>query len=216
MKQKKVILLLSISLLIIYSISYAQKMKDSSGMEKQQDISKTLEIATFGSGCFWCTEAVFERLDGVEKVVSGYSGGHVKNPSYKEVCNGTTGHAEVCQIYFDPGVISFDELLNVFWHTHDPTTLNRQGNDVGNQYRSAIFYHNEKQNKAATESKNKMDASGEFTDPIVTEITEFTNFYEAEDYHQDYFANNPNQPYCTFIVAPKVKKFTAKYPDKLK
>jgi len=202
--------------LITYSSSCAQNIKESKGMEKQQNLSKDLEIATFGSGCFWCTEAVFERLEGVEKVVSGYSGGHVKNPSYKEVCNGTTGHAEVTQIHFDPAIISFDELLDVFWHTHDPTTLNRQGNDGGTQYRSAIFYHNEDQKNLAGASKSKMDASGEFKDPIVTEITEFTSFYEAEDYHQDYFANNPDQPYCTFVVAPKVRKFTAKYGDKLK
>ena len=181
-----------------------------------KDQNTMLEIATLGNGCFWCTEAVFERLDGVEKVVSGYSGGHIKNPSYKQVCNGTTGHAEVCQIHFDPGVISYDEILDVFWHTHDPTTLNKQGNDVGTQYRSAIFYHSEAQRESAQASKNKMDTLGEFNDPIVTEITEFTNFYEAENYHQDYFANNPNQPYCTFIVAPKVKKFSAKYGERLK
>ena len=185
-------------------------------MENQQDHNKNLEIATLGNGCFWCTEAVFERLEGVERVVSGYSGGHVKNPSYKEVCNGTTGHAEVCQIHFDPNTISYDEILDVFWHTHDPTTLNRQGNDAGPQYRSAIFYHSEAQKESAQASKDKMDNSGEFNDPIVTEITEFNIFYEAEDYHQDYFANNPNQPYCTFVVAPKVKKFNAKYSDKIK
>jgi len=175
-----------------------------------------LEVVTLGSGCFWCTEAVFERLQGVDKVISGYSGGHVKNPSYREVTTGTTGHAEVCQVWFDPKVISFEEILDVFWHTHDPTTLNRQGNDVGPQYRSAIFYHSEEQKQVAEASKARMEASGEFKDPIVTEITEFANFYEAENYHQDYFANNPNQPYCTFIVAPKVKKFKAAYPDRLK
>jgi peptide-methionine (S)-S-oxide reductase len=175
-----------------------------------------LEVATFGEGCFWCTEAVFERLDGVEKVVSGYAGGHVRNPSYKEVCTGHTGHAEVCQIFFDPDVITYEELLDVFWHTHDPTTLNRQGNDRGTQYRSVIFYHNEEQKKMAEASKKEMDASGTFSNPIVTEIQPFEDFYEAEDYHQDYFANNPNQPYCTFVVKPKVNKFTAKYQDKLK
>ncbi len=216
MKRTIFVLFLSYSLLIFYSNSCAQKVKESSSMENEQDHKNNLEIATFGTGCFWCTEAVYERLEGVERVVSGYSGGHVKNPSYREVCNGTTGHAEVCQIYFDPDIISFDELLDVFWHTHNPTTINRQGNDVGTQYRSAIFYHNENQKRIAEASKNIMEVSGEFNDPIVTEITEFTNFYKAEDYHQDYFANNPNQPYCTFIVAPKVKKFTSKYPDKLK
>lgn len=173
-------------------------------------------VATFGAGCFWCTEAVFERLEGVEKVVSGYSGGSVKNPSYREVTSGRTGHAEVCQIHFDPNIISYEELLDVFWHTHDPTTLNRQGNDVGTQYRSVIFYHSEQQKRLAEESMASMDASGTFADPIVTEITEFCNFYEAEDYHQDYFRNNPNQPYCTFIVKPKLEKFRAKYQDRLK
>ena len=216
MTRTQTILLISFLLLIPYSTSCAQKSKESSGMENQQDHNKNLEIATLGNGCFWCTEAVFERLEGVERVVSGYSGGHVKNPSYKEVCNGTTGHAEVCQIHFDPNTISYDEILDVFWHTHDPTTLNRQGNDAGPQYRSAIFYHSEAQKESAQASKDKMDNSGEFNDPIVTEITEFNIFYEAEDYHQDYFANNPNQPYCTFVVAPKVKKFNAKYSDKIK
>ena len=174
------------------------------------------EVATFGSGCFWCTEAVFERLDGVIRVVSGYAGGHVKNPSYKEVTSGQTGHAEVCQVFFDPKVITYEELLDVFWHTHDPTTLNRQGNDHGPQYRSVIFYHNAEQQKLAENSKKQMAISGIFNDPIVTEIREFTDFYEAEDYHQDYFKNNPNQPYCTFIVKPKVEKFSMKYQDKLK
>ncbi len=177
---------------------------------------KKYEIATFGSGCFWCTEAVFERLDGVNRVISGYSGGHVRNPTYKEVTTGKTGHAEVCQIFYDPMIISYEELLDVFWHTHDPSTLNRQGNDQGPQYRSAIYYHSEEQKRMAEESKKAMQISGTFSDPIVTEITEFTDFYKAEDYHQDYFKNNPNQPYCTFIIKPKVDKFSAKYQDKLK
>lgn len=173
-------------------------------------------VATFGTGCFWCTEAVFERLEGVTEVVSGYSGGSVKNPSYKEVCTGNTGHAEVCQIHYDPEVISYGELLDVFWHIHDPTTLNRQGNDVGTQYRSAIFYHNQEQKKVAEASLKEVQSSGLFKHPVVTEITEFKNFYKAEDYHQDYFEHNPNQPYCTFVVKPKVQKFTARYQDKLK
>jgi peptide-methionine (S)-S-oxide reductase len=174
------------------------------------------EVATFGAGCFWCTEAVFERLNGVDRVVSGYSGGHVKNPTYKEVTTGRTGHAEVSQIWYDPAVISYEELLDVFWHTHDPTTLNRQGNDHGPQYRSAIFYHSGEQKSLAEESKKAMEISGTFRDPIVTEITKFTEFFEAEDYHQDYFENNPNLPYCTFVVKPKVDKLRAKYQDKLK
>ncbi len=175
-----------------------------------------LEVATFGAGCFWCTEAVFERLEGVEKVVSGYSGGRMKNPTYRAISGGRTGHAEVCQIWFDPSVVSYGELLDVFWHTHDPTTLNRQGNDVGTQYRSVIFYHTEAQKESAEVSKQKVDASGNFKDPLVTEITAFKKFYEAEDYHQDYFNNNPQQPYCTIVVKPKVEKLKAKYQDMLK
>lgn len=177
---------------------------------------KSESIATFGSGCFWCTEAVFERLDGVDKVVSGFSGGTIKNPSYKEITRGNTGHAEVCQIHYNPEIISFKELLDIFWNTHDPTTLNRQGADVGTQYRSVIFYHSAEQKMIAEESLSAMSVSGTFSDPVVTEIAEFSNFYEAEDYHQDYFENNPNQPYCTFVVKPKVDKFKAKYQDKLK
>jgi peptide-methionine (S)-S-oxide reductase len=173
-------------------------------------------VATFGEGCFWCTEAVFERLAGVTSVISGYSGGEVKNPSYREVCTGRTGHAEVCQIHYDPKVVSYEELLDVFWHTHDPTTLNRQGNDVGTQYRSVIFYHSEEQKRLAEKSKAEIEASGLFDGPVVTRIDPFRNFYKAEDYHQDYFRNNPNQPYCTFIVKPKVEKFKAKYQDRLK
>ena len=178
--------------------------------------NNSFEVATFASGCFWCTEAVFERLEGVEEVLSGYSGGSIRNPSYKEVCTGRTGHAEACQIRFDPSKITYEELLDVFWHIHDPTTLNKQGNDVGSQYRSVIFYHSEEQKRAAIQSKQEMDGSGTFKNPIVTEITEYENFYVAEDYHQDYFNNNPDLPYCTFVVKPKVEKFKAKYQDKLK
>ena len=173
-------------------------------------------IATFGSGCFWCTKAVFEGLEGVEKVISGFSGGEVRNPSYREISTGRTGHAEVCQIHYNPDVISFGELLDVFWHTHDPTTLNRQGNDVGSQYRSVVFYHSQEQKTLAEESMVEMNASGTFSDPIVTEISEFMVFYPAEDYQQDYFRINPIKPYCTFIVKQKVVKFRAIYQDKLK
>ncbi|MFL5754329.1 MAG: peptide-methionine (S)-S-oxide reductase MsrA [Bacteroidia bacterium] len=183
---------------------------------KAKDTGNLKETATFGSGCFWCVEAVFQDLKGVEKVVSGYSGGFVKNPSYKEVCMGTTGHAEVCQITYDPSVISFEELLEVFWKTHDPTTLNSQGNDHGTQYRSAVFYHNEEQKKLAEEYKKKLDASGAFDKPIVTEITAFTNFYPAENYHQDYFNLNGTEPYCQFVIQPKVDKFKKVFKDKLK
>lgn len=174
-----------------------------------------METATFGSGCFWCTEAVFQRLKGVEGVVSGYSGGFVENPSYEEVCTGTTGHAEATQIEFDPAQISYEELLEVFWKTHDPTTLNQQGNDFGPQYRSAIFYHNEEQHRLAEEYKKKIDAAHIWDKPIVTEITPFTNFYPAESYHQEYFNKNPNQPYCAYIIRPKVKKLEQVFGDKL-
>ena len=175
-----------------------------------------LEIATFGAGCFWCVEAVFQQLEGVQKVVSGYTGGNTVNPNYREVCAGTTGHAEVTQIAFDPNVISYEELLEVFWQTHDPTTLNRQGNDVGTQYRSAIYCHTETQQRIAQESKAKMDKSGIWDDPIVTEITAIDVFYPAEDYHQNYFLLNPMQPYCQFVIHPKMKKFTKDFKDKLK
>ncbi len=175
----------------------------------------SLEIATFGAGCFWCVEAVFQDLRGVVKVESGYSGGDVKNPSYREVCSGFTGHAEVCQIYFDPKQIQFDELLEVFWTTHNPTTLNRQGADSGTQYRSAIFYHNEKQKQQAEKSKAEV-ATKIWDDPIVTEISPFKAFYKAEDYHQNYYNENGSQPYCQIVIAPKVKKFREKFASKLK
>ena len=174
-----------------------------------------METATFGSGCFWCTEAVFQRLKGVESVVSGYSGGFVENPSYEEVCSGTTGHAEATQIKYDPAQISYEELLEVFWKTHDPTTLNQQGNDFGPQYRSAIFYRNDEQRRLAEEYKKKLDSARIWDKPIVTEITPFTNFYSAENYHQDYFNKNPNQPYCSYIIRPKVKKLEEVFRDKL-
>lgn len=176
----------------------------------------TMETITLGSGCFWCTEAVFQRLNGVKSAISGFSGGQVKNPAYREVVTGRTGHAEVVQVVFDPAVISLEEILEVFWKTHDPTTLNRQGNDVGTQYRSAIFYHNDHQREVAIKLKERLNASGAWGDPIVTEITPFEAFYPAEDYHQDYFNENQNQPYCQFVVAPKVKKFKEVFQDKLR
>lgn len=174
-----------------------------------------METATFGSGCFWCTEAIYQRLQGVSSVKSGYSGGHVKNPAYREVCNGTTGHAEVVQVEYDPDKISYAELLEVFWKTHDPTTLNRQGNDVGTQYRSVIFYHNSDQKQEAESYRKKLNESEIWNDPIVTEIVRFEVFYEAEDYHQDYFNNNQSQPYCNLVIAPKVDKLKAVFSDKL-
>ncbi len=173
------------------------------------------EKATFGSGCFWCTEAVFQQLRGVQSVQSGYSGGHAADPSYEQVCSGRTGHAEVIQITFDPSVISFDELLKVFWQTHDPTTPNRQGHDVGTQYRSAIFYHSEVQRRTAEAYKQQLDASGTFGTPIVTEITPFKNFYPAELYHQNYFNLNPEQSYCVAVIRPKLEKFKKQFADEL-
>jgi len=178
--------------------------------------NKNEEVATLGAGCFWCVEAIFEELKGVNQVVSGYSGGDVKNPTYAAVCSGSTGHTEVCQIYFDPEVISFRELLEVFWHTHDPTTLNMQGADVGTQYRSAIYYHNEEQKKIAEESKKETDRSGLYKNPIVTGISKFDRFYVAENYHQDYFSQNPNQTYCSFTIDPKVKKFRKQFKEIIK
>ena len=167
-----------------------------------------LQKATFGAGCFWCVEAVFERLDGVKSVVAGYSGGKRSNPTYEQVCSGATGHAEVAQITFDPAKISYEQLLELFWKSHDPTTMNRQGADVGTQYRSVIFYHDEAQKAAAEKSKN--DAAGNFDRPIVTEITALDKFYEAENYHQDYYKNNPMAPYCMFVIRPKLAKLEKK------
>ena len=179
-------------------------------------MEKKLETATLAAGCFWCIEAVLDDLKGVEDVVSGYSGGTTIDPTYREVCSGTTGHAEVAEIRFDPNEISFKELLQVVFAVHDPTTLNRQGNDVGTQYRSAIFYHNDEQRRIAEETVKEIEAEGIYDDPIVTEIVPFEKFYPAEDYHQEYFANNPTQPYCMAVVAPKVAKFRQKYVNRLK
>lgn len=174
------------------------------------------DTATFGAGCFWCVEAVFQRLEGVESVRSGYSGGKNANPTYKEVCSGTTGHAEVCQIVYNPSVISYDELLQVFWQTHDPTTLNRQGADEGTQYRSVIFYHNEQQHQLAEKYKKELNDDKVWGNPIVTEISPFSAFYAAEDYHQNYFNENGGQPYCSFVIRPKLEKFEKVFKNKLK
>ena len=175
-----------------------------------------LETATLAAGCFWCVEAVFDNLIGVEDVVSGYSGGHTENPTYKEVCSETTGHAEVVQIKFDPAELSFTDLLRVYFTVHDPTTLNRQGGDIGSSYRSAIFYHSDEQKRAAEEVIAEITKEGVYDNPVVTEVTAFDKFYSAEDYHQEYFANNPNQPYCAAVVAPKVAKFRQKFLQRLK
>jgi peptide-methionine (S)-S-oxide reductase len=203
-----------LSIITVFTILPACGQK--SKKQKDQMENSKLELATFGSGCFWCVEAIFQRVDGVEKVASGYSGGHVKNPSYKEVCEGTTGHAEVCQLSYDPEQVSYDELLEIFWQTHDPTTLNRQGNDVGTQYRSVVFYHNEDQKVLAEKYKKELDEAGIYQNPIVTEIAPYETFYVAEDYHQNYFNENGSQPYCSFVIQPKVEKFKKVFKDKLK
>jgi peptide-methionine (S)-S-oxide reductase len=177
---------------------------------------KKTDTATFGTGCFWCTEAVFQELKGVLKATSGYSGGQVTNPSYEQVCTGTTGHAECLQVVYDPSVITYDELLEVFWEVHDPTSLNRQGNDVGTQYRSAIFYHNDEQKQKAEHYKAELNKSKAYDKPIVTEITAFTKFYPAENYHQNYFNTHGSQPYCSIVIRPKVEKFEKVFKSKLK
>ncbi|HEY3221312.1 MAG TPA: peptide-methionine (S)-S-oxide reductase MsrA [Gemmatimonadales bacterium] len=176
----------------------------------------TTELATLAGGCFWCLEAVFEQLRGVKKVMSGYSGGHVPNPSYEAVCTGATGHAEVVQVTFDPDEISFQDLLGVFFTLHDPTTLDRQGGDVGTQYRSAIFYHDEEQRRTAEEAVRELEAEHVFDEPIVTKIEPLQAFYPAEEYHREYYSRNPNQPYCRAVIAPKVAKLRSKYLEKLK
>lgn len=179
-------------------------------------MADSLEMTTLGGGCFWCVEAVYQELQGVQSAVSGYAGGAVENPTYYQVCNGTTGHAEVVQITFDPNIITFEDILYVFWRTHDPTTLNRQGYDVGTQYRSVILYHSEQQRVIAENSKRDTDASRLWPNPIVTEISPFTTFYKAEDYHQNFYRDNPYQPYCRAIIDPKIQKLRKELRAKLK
>jgi peptide-methionine (S)-S-oxide reductase len=194
------------SLMAFVTRAEEPKMTDSTD-------TKDFEQVTLGSGCFWCTEAVFEHLKGVKSAVSGYSGGRLANPTYEQISSGNTGHAEVVQVTYDPSQISFTDILRVFWETHDPTTLNQQGHDVGTQYRSAVFYHNDAQRKLAEEYKRQLDGSGTFGAPIVTEITKFEKFYPAEQYHQEYFALNPNQQYCQYVIRPKVEKFRKQFAD---
>jgi len=190
--------------------------KENKNMSEKTPVTEGLELATFGSGCFWCTEAIFLNVKGVERVESGYTGGRVKNPTYKEVCSGLTGHAEVIQLSYNPKVISYEELLEIFWKTHDPTTLNRQGADVGTQYRSAVFYHNEEQKRLAEYYKKKLGDEKIWDAPIVTEITPATVFYKAEDYHQNYYNLNSEQTYCSFVITPKLEKFKKVFASKLK
>lgn len=192
------------------------EMNDNKPADNTGNDNKRIDTATFGAGCFWCTEAQFQQLEGVLKVESGYTGGQVENPTYKEVCTGATGHAEVTNIYYDPSVISYDELLAAFWVAHDPTQLNRQGNDVGTQYRSSIFYHNEEQKQKAQEYKRRLNEEKAYNSDVVTTLEPFTVFYKAEDYHQNYYNQNSNEGYCQFVVKPKLDKFKKVFKDKLK
>lgn len=202
--------------LTAFSSCQSPDVKKIQAMNMELNSTKNTDTVTFGEGCFWCVEAAFQQINGVISVASGYSGGSVKNPSYKEVCTGTTGHAEVCQIVYNPQLISFADLLQAFWGSHDPTTLNRQGNDIGTQYRSVIFYHNEEQKMLAEKYKKELDASGSFNGPIVTEISPYTTFYKAEDYHQNYYNENGEQPYCQIVIKPKLEKFQKVFKEKLK
>jgi peptide-methionine (S)-S-oxide reductase len=201
---------------MVNTIYCVQTHPDQSSNKNNMMNAQKTDTATFGAGCFWCVEAIFQQLNGVYSVVSGFSGGHVRNPSYKEVCNGTTGHAEVCQIVYNPSVISYLELLEVFWKIHDPTTLNRQGADIGTQYRSSIFYHDEQQKALAEEMKSRLNKAGIWHDPVITEIVPYKIFYKAEDYHQEYYFNNTSQPYCSAVITPKIEKFRKIFADKLK
>ncbi len=200
----------------IISCAQQKEKKEKSNMTQEKVNPSNLDTATFGAGCFWCVEAQFQMLDGVIKVESGFSGGHVKNPSYREVCEGTTGHAEVCQITYDKTKLSYDDMLQAFWKSHDPTQLNKQGNDEGTQYRSVIFYHNADQKKIAEEYKTKLNDEKVYDNPVVTEISPYTVFYKAEDYHQNYFNQNGDQPYCSYVIQPKVEKFRKVFGNKLK
>ncbi len=194
----------------------SQNSMKQSDTDIKGDVLANYDFAVFGGGCFWCLEAVYQDIKGVVKVESGYCGGKIKNPTYKEVCSGLTGHAEVVKVYFDPKLIGYGDLVEIFWHIHDPTTLNRQGNDAGTQYRSSIFYRDAEQKRIAEDSKFKAISSKIWPDPIVTEISQLTDFYAAEEYHQNYFKNNPNQPYCIYVVSPKVQKFKKDYQELLK
>ncbi|AOW19456.1 peptide-methionine (S)-S-oxide reductase MsrA [Urechidicola croceus] len=212
----KSISIIVLSLILFSCTSQAQKQEKVTKKDSKKMMGENLEYATFGGGCFWCTEAVFEQLEGVTSVKSGYSGGQIKDPTYREISTGRTGHAEVIQIGFDPTIIKFEELLDVFFNTHNPTTLNRQGADRGTQYRSAVFYHNEKQKSAVNKMIEALDNAKVFADKIVTEVTEFDVFYEAEKYHQNYYENNKSQGYCQVVINPKLEKLQKQYKDKLK
>ncbi len=198
------------------STTVSNNQENTNKTTNKMNVNSTYEVATFGGGCYWCIEAVFQRLDGVVKSESGFSGGHVKNPSYKDVCNGTTGHAEVIQLTFDSTKISFEEILKVFFTMHDPTTLNQQGNDIGTQYRSAIFYHNENQKNSSEKIIAALNNEQVYPSPIVTEVAKFDMFYKAENYHQNYYNDNKTQGYCQYVIQPKIEKFEKVFKDKLK
>ena len=210
---KKVALLFFILLFISF---FALTRTEAKISQKENPMQNKTEIATLGGGCFWCIEAIYERVRGVVKVTSGYSGGHVENPTYEQVSTGTTGHAESVQIEFDPTVISYNEILDIFWQIHDPTQLNRQGNDIGPQYRSVIFYHNERQKEIALKSKAELEKEKIFDKPIVTEITAFKRFYPAESYHKNYYDRNSDEPYCQLVITPKLQKFKKHFSEYLK
>ncbi len=214
---KKIISTLVVGFILISCTDYKANPKTELIQKETKQTNKmAMDTITLGAGCFWCVEAIFDDIKGVESVVSGYAGGTIKNPSYKEVCTGRTGHAEVCQLVYDAEVVSLAKLLEVFWQVHDPTTLNRQGGDVGTQYRSAIFYQNEEQKEVATKILNKLNEEQVFVNPIVTEITPIQSFYPAEDYHQDYFELNGDNPYCKAVVRPKLDKFKKTFSEILK
>lgn len=217
----KYIVLFSLLTFSALGCNLSRNGNDTTKKSQDKDISQmsdttNLEKATLGAGCFWCVEAIFQDIKGVEKVESGYAGGTVKDPSYEQVCSGTTGHAETAQITFDPSVVTYEQLLTVFFHVHDPTTMNRQGADVGTQYRSAIFYNSDEQKKTAEKVKEDIGKSGLWNDPIVTEITKAGNYYSAESYHQDYYNNNSEKSYCSYVIAPKIKKFYKEFGYLLK
>jgi peptide-methionine (S)-S-oxide reductase len=213
----KIFLTFSTLLLLLFSCGNQSKdLKNLKIFDQSMDINSQYDSATFGAGCFWCVEAVFQQLKGVQSVSSGYSGGQIKNPTYKEVCSGLTGHAEVCRIVFDPKIITYKELLEAFWASHDPTTLNRQGADVGTQYRSVVFYHNAEQKELAEKYKQRLNEENAFGKPVVTEISELKDYYKAEDYHQNYFNENGDAPYCSFVIEPKLEKFRKAFKDKVK
>lgn len=210
---KRTLILLA-GIFLFWGFTHAGAQTDKTQNKPMPD--SQLQEATFGAGCFWCVEAVFEELKGVRKVVAGYAGGHVEDPTYRQVTTGTTGHAEVARLTYDPSVITYRQLLTVFWHTHNPTTLNRQGADVGPQYRSVIFFHNDEQKKIAEQSLKETDASDLWEDPIVTEIEPLSNYSRAENYHQNYYENNPNAGYCQVVIAPKLKKLREEFSELIK